>query len=437
MNISIRNIIFYSFLLMPLSFKISFFDGIYLYPQDIVFIVLLPIILLKYKYLKYNYSYLYIFIALQIMMLSTLIANMLSIDISSLFKVIKYSIYVFMVFVLINYSFKDFITKFNIIATITMSFNLLIFGINYILSGQSFNQFILLAMWDNNYIPAGFSNIVFNLNSFEFFKTTGAHGIFGSYIVLIIVLNIYLFQYNKKSFVIILNLILGILSLSILPSRESLLLLVVTYLIYLVSLLYKKKYYPVLVNLGTVFILLSVLLSVLFYFDISLSVIDKIIYSLESISSSGGEANVSMRFNTWYLLLLSITLQPFYLIFGVGYNKVSFIELLQYPSSIGIESNIGTYASIPESFFLQFLSYGGLFSFLLSMLFFVTIIYYLIRNLNYNGFIIYFLGFTIGLFITNNTGSSMLSDLFFCQYALFYIYLKKVVNEKKYFTHNS
>jgi O-antigen ligase len=174
------------------------------------------------------------------------------------------------------------------------------------------------------------------------------------------------------------------------------------------------------------FFLFSVVTYILI-FNVSIGIINKINHTITSFLESGEETNISLRFKTWNLIFSSYSLYPAFLLLGYGYNSENFSHYLSKTNYyyFGYDS----YASVPENLFLMFLSYGGIFAFLTLLLFFVILLYqtYLARNRSLLAKLLYFL--SVSLFLTNNTGGSLLSDLFLTQFGLVYFWI--LINDAK------
>src|SRR5690606_438234 len=150
-------------------------------------------------------------------------------------------------------------------------------------------------------------------------------------------------------------------------------------------------------------------------YNIELSIIHKVENMISGLKSSGGDGSMNMRFTTWGMILYMLLSYPFFLLIGTGFNPTYFANSLD-----SISSHFdGRYVSVPENLFLMFLSYGGLLAFLFICLFF----YGLYVNLKKNKYVnegMFLASFLLGLIITNNTGGSMIAELFLTQFGLVY-----------------
>ncbi|WP_161891112.1 O-antigen ligase family protein [Pontibacter russatus] len=428
MRLSLNSIIYYSLLTLPVSFKIEFAEGVYLYPQELIIaIVVVLIIIFDYRQLfvlpKFISPYLYYFASVLLILVCTLISFSNFIDIAGLFKTLKYLLYIIAVLLVSRNNLAGFIASFNKIAFYSILITLVIYAFRWYTFTGTTGEYFYLTTWDVNYVPSGLSNLNFDPRTLSFTRSAGNHGVYGSYLVLIYLLNLHLLLTgNKKEGgrSSILLIILVVISLSLLTSRESLLIFLLVNLCFfskdLLKLRLKKVYLYFLLAL-------SVFLVVILVNDVNIGLINKIEYTLRSITESGGEQNINLRFNVWILILLSYILFPFHLLIGYGYNDFNFTYFLKETNSyFGMYDN---YASVPESLFFIMLAYGGIIALFSILFFFISLLFRLSRLSRYSSLYELFFYFSVGLFITNNTGGSLMSDMLLAQFSLFYIFIHK------------
>ncbi|MDQ3534659.1 MAG: oligosaccharide repeat unit polymerase [Bacteroidota bacterium] len=366
---------------------------------------------------------------LLIMLASSFISLINYVEIGGIIRIFKYIMYVGAIFSLSKYNFHLFIKIFNNVALISISTTLLIYLYQFFTFDGSFTLFVHYTTWDRNFVPSGFSNLNLNIFDLSFSRSGGNHGIYGTYLVLVIMVNFNNFLDSKlkpgfKNYFLI---VISLINISLISSREALLVLIVVFALYgihqLINLRINKMYYY------GIFIFL-LFISLVFIYNIDIGIINKINYTISALSESGGEYNISARLNVWTLILMSYTLFPIYFFVGYGYNESNFNFYLTQTNEHYY--SFAYYASIPESLFLTFLGYGGILSLSLLLLFFLAMLRFGWKNYNRSTFHKLFFYFTIGLIISNNFGGSMLSDMLFAQYSLVYLWLNKNQNLGNY-----
>lgn len=432
MKVSLSRAIFFLLITLPLSFKIKVSEEILVYPQDLI----LPAILLFFLFFKSNglswlnknyfKPYYYLLAGLTLVGLLTLFSFINIFSVGGLLKTFKYLVYGFAILLVSKYHFSRFIASFIHVGMLTVGITLAIFFYHFSVSGVTVQEFYHRSMWLNEIMPTGFSNTYLNMDTFKFERLGGNHGIYGSYLVLLYLTLVGYTKYLNKGFNLrtLLKLLLIIFNLALLTSRE-------TFLIFLVVNLYifKDSIRSRIKSRDFIFVGIFIIgiCGYLLFSETELVIISKIRYTINSFLEGGEEGNISLRFNVWKLTLLSFLLNPWHLLIGYGYNTPnyeSFLEQTNQYFSLNLK-----YPTVPESFFFFFLAYGGILCLLLALLFFLelTLKTYQIRRTSILAGTFFI--FTLTLFVTNNTGGSMLSDLLFTQYSLVYIFLQKG-NEK-------
>ena len=297
--------------------------------------------------------------------------------------------------------------------------------INY---GGSMAEFLNASIWRNELIPTGLYNYVLSIPKRGFYESGGTHGVYGSYLVIVFFVNYQIYSQKKQTISLIL-LLISLFNILILTSRESFLLLSI--LVISVGLndfrrLKLKKIYIYMLSI----ILVSVLL--LMYLNINIGIINKLSYTIDSIDTTGTEGNIHARFILWTVLISAVLINPLFFLIGTGYNASNYQHLLsETANQIGEYKNFN-YFDTTENFFFLFLVYGGVISLFLSILFWLGLLVKLKSVLTYSLAHYMFFFLTLGLVITNNTGGSMLSDMFMIQYGLVYIWLAKLADNQKY-----
>ncbi|GAA4295888.1 O-antigen ligase family protein [Aestuariibaculum suncheonense] len=425
----IQNKIFWLLLIVPLCFKIEILPSVIIMPQEVI----LPILIGLYFLAKGKFNtkmsiismpYIYLLMALILTLILTVFSLFYSFDLVGLLKIIKYSIYVIAIIIISNYTPTNFIKILNKITITTIVLTLIIFYLNKIESGKIWATYVAMATYVSSYMPTGFSNRVLNLQSGSFVIYSGNHGIYGSYLALILFFNFSsILRSKRKNFLGLLTIILCFINLMLLTSRETFLLIFITIFTYSFYYVSYKKFNPS--KLVSVFILFVLFLLLIIwavnYFDIELSIINKVENSIRKFREEGGDGSVDVRLNTWLLILIFLFTNPLRVIFGTGFNPTLFREKIDFVASQN--PDIGKYVGIPESLFLQFLSYGGIVSLFFIFLFFYSLYknVWKVKNISVNGMFIPF--FLLGLFVTNNTGASILAELLMTQFALVYVFI--------------
>lgn len=430
----IVQLIYVLLIIIPLSFKFELYPNIIVYPQEL----LLPFLILAYLFLnrgkiKYNdylQPYYFQLAALAVIVLATVISFFSYFEIEGLLKLFKYILYIISVIIVAEAKFLTFLKAFNRIAFITIVLGLIIFVFNKFNTGLSWATYMHEATWKAELMPSGFSNLIYSFPLNEFTRYSGNHGIFGSYLVLVYLINICMI-FSKKQLASkfnILIVVLALINISLLTSRETLLVFLVSnflaILIYFTIGRFKLSYFLGLMVLAFV---CSTIFIFLWNADINIVLINKLKYTIESFQETNQEANISTRFAVWQLTLLSFLQSPLQILTGYGFNRSNYVEALQ-SANIYYGKNLD-FVGIPESYFFTMLSYGGLFALFLGSMFFLVMIKQLIRKDLFSSiFGRVFLCYIIGLFITNNTGASVLADLLLVQLGLTYLWIIK--NEK-------
>lgn len=431
----IAQLIYALLITIPISFKFEIFLNIIIYPQELILPFLIFVYLFlsggKIKYFNYLQPYYFQLGALAVIVLATIISFFSYFEIEGLLKVFKYMLYIVSIIIVAETKFISFLRTFNGIAFITIVLGLIVFIFNKFNTGLSWENYIQEATWRAELMPSGFSNLIYSFPLNGFTRYSGNHGIYGSYLVLVYLINICTIL-NKKQGANKLNILIIILTLiniSLLTSRETLLVFLVTnllsILIYFTVGRFKLSYFVGL--LGLTFIC-STIFIFLWNADANIVLLNKLKYTIESFQETNQEANISARFAVWQLTLLSFIQSPLQILIGYGFNRSNYVDALQSANTY-YEKHLD-FIGIPESYFFTMLSYGGLFALLLGSMFFLTMINHLIRKDLFSS--IYgrvFLCYIIGLFITNNTGASVLADLLLVQLGLAYLWIIK--NEER------
>lgn len=255
-------------------------------------------------------------------------------------------------------------------------------------------------------LSSGMSNRAFDLSTLKLVQLPGlAHGIWGSYCVLIFIVACSLYS-NKK---ITLTLFLGVVflfsvNMVISVSREALLILSLILFSYL-CMPQRKNIYKFIIIFCTVGLITGVWL-----YGESLPIVQKLVYTANSVSADGTEGNIQLRLNTWsaYFQFIGENLQYFFA--GLGLSPDNFYNHVKYFSE-------GQIVPVPESALVYMQAYGGLLS-SISLVILFRIAYKQINTRSEYKLIKYFF---LGILVTNLFSSvSMFSDLLYAHLCLVY-----------------
>ncbi|WP_040396601.1 O-antigen ligase family protein [Cesiribacter andamanensis] len=410
-------------------------NGLIFYPQEFLLPVLLLLYLILNKF-KLNYAahlqpYYFLLAALGVILLSSSVHLYFYPESTGFFKTVKYLLYVFCIVAIADYDgFDRFLVQFNKIAFWVIVLSLMGFLYSKHSSGLSWGSFMQRATWKAELMPSGFSNLIYNFSSGSFVRYTGNHGIYGTYLVLIYLLNIgsifsESIQTTRLNYVL-LGLVL--INLGLLTAREALLVFVVLNMLalflYFTTTRFKLKH---LVGSMMAIAAAVCLLVVLWNLDVNIVLINKLKYTMASYEHSGGEANISARTGVWMLTLYSFAMTPWRLLTGYGFNRESYIAALEKTNAF-FDLHL-TFAGVPESYFFTLLAYGGVLALLFGVFYFLIMFYQLrtpaIRKTLFGRLLFCFM---IGVLLSNNTGASVLADLLITQLALAYMF---IVNHAK------
>ncbi|MDN5284315.1 MAG: hypothetical protein JWR38_589 [Mucilaginibacter sp.] len=266
-------------------------------------------------------------------------------------------------------------------------------------------------------ISSGMSNRGFDILSFQLVQLSGlAHGIWGSYCVLIFILAVSLKKTGvisgKQLFIVG---VLFFINIVITISRETILVLII---IYALSFLRSKISILKRALIVGSFIMIIIAIAI---WGSSLPVVQKISYTYEALSESGSEGNFSLRVNTWQAYFTFLGSHVEYIFMGLGLSPDNFYNHISNYTHQEI-------VSVPESAMVYTQAYGGIFSFL----FFFTLIITAAFKINKNSAYKLIKYFFIGILITNVMSSvSMFSDLLYAHLCLIYGLLIVKNNEIK------
>jgi len=388
--------------------KIKIIGGVYMYLLEIILLATVPLFFIRPQiYLKFKMQR-YLFCMSFSIFLITCISNLIYFDPIGIAKAIKYFIYIPLVyFSYMYYKNRDISESMNQLINIgifAIAMNMIIYFYN--LSNFGFNN------WDINLLSSGLSNKYIDFTNLSINTlSVGSHAIWGNYCVLIFTLSIIarLKKYiNSKKFLLAISLSLGSILISV--SRTSLLTLSFVCIGFIISIYKGNWRISTRKSLWLILIVAIIVPIIMIYYD-KLAIVAKLLYTIDAFITYGKETNLQIRFNTWYLILLSFYYNPIHMVLGYGYNILFFNNILSEVASLNEFNHL--YASVPESLMFQIWAYGGV----ISLSFLLRFCYHLVNKVKRSilGLQIlhyYFIGIIFGDMIS---GVTLLSDLLYGQ----------------------
>lgn len=394
---------FLSFLLfLPLTPKLNISGNIYINPMEILLIIyiLFSVFIFRKNIFAIHQIQIFFLSIFVIELFFTIISLDHFFDITGIMKLIKYIIYLPVLYIGYKYMKYEYFKKIVLIGILAMIVNIIQFFYSVMVNGFS--------IWNIKSLSSGFVNKYIEISTLSLQTIqSGAHAIWGDYCVLIFTITFALFidkKINSKIFLFTVFLMLVNLSLSV--SRTSFLtLFVVLGLLSFYYLFIIKRIKKMFLWSGILFILALVFI-IINYGD-SIPAVQKILYTINSFQSSGQESNISARLEGWVVALYSLVQKPYTIFIGSGYNTDLFMSRLQQANEY---FGYTKFPSEPESFYLESLMYGGLFALMSLILFSYSVLKVSFKK--YTTISLYFGFFFIAEIIVNITsGSNMKGDL--------------------------
>lgn len=402
----LEKVLLYLAVLIPCMPKIEIAEGITMYMYEIVALVSFPLL---FRYVKFEIqkTLMYLWI---VVLISTILSCIFVFSSGGLMRCIKEIIYIplmLLAFKNKSISLRGFVYVF-MISFMANAFFLVSNGITS----------LELDIWNSDMLSSGFSNKIFSFSSLSVevnHSTGGAHGIWMGYNALAVCVSYIAYKRKEISKILfIMSFLMGAFDALISVSREGLIYFICLF-IGLSSDFMKIKGNKIKAAMIILFFLLVITYVVISYGE-NLAIVQKILYTQESIQSSGNESNITMRIGAWMIYFLSIIHNPLHFILGYGFNQDYYI----YMNKAVISGYNGDFVTIPESFFIEFAMYGGVFALILGIIFWVKLFKFT-RSLlsNYTSRVIKWLLF--GLLIGNLlSGASIISDLLYSQLLIAY-----------------
>lgn len=412
----INEFILFIALITPCMPKIAFTEKISMYILEILLLIFFPFLIRKNFFLKTTLLFFWLCICA-----STILSFIYGpFEMGGAMRCIKGIIYLPLIYIASTsekYSYNNMPLILIIAAIINIIF--------HVLNGFDINN---LNIWDSELLMSGLSRWSFSLTSGQFVTHSagGSHGIWGDYCVLALCAAWLSFLSKKISKqIFIFSFIATVGSLSIAVSREAFIVLICLISFYLLA----NSIQDGKIHISTkaylyIVILIMICTWIVIKYGEHLALVQKMIYTIESVNDSGKEQNINLRVGAWIVFGLSLLHNPWAFFTGYGFNQENYIECIKDLDGI---KNID-FVTVPESFFVQAWSYGGIICLIYAFIFWINI-YRLFKSEkeHIRRFLLY--GLLIGLLIANTlSGAAIISDLLYGQFLIFIGFL---IKEKK------
>ena len=401
----IVNLILLLVLVTPCIPKIGF-NNITIYPSEIL-LLLFIIPLIKFNKFKIQKDLFYIWLLITI---STLYSFVNNIDFGGLMRCIKEIIYIPILY--IAYKQESIQLKHLSYIFIIASIINLIF-----LFSQGFN-FNSINIWDKELMSTGLSNRYLDLTSLTIHTLpNGSHGIWGNYCALILCGTIIAYKWKQINLSLLSVVFIFVcLNLALSVSREA----TISFFLVCIAFFYsesnikgKIKIRPKFIVIASIIII--ALIWLIYKYGEKMLIVQKILYTMDSINDTGNESNIQLRINGWIVFFESLAKYPFMILSGYGYNLENYSSFLDFAR---IKYG-NTFVALPESFFIQNFCYGGFICFLLGFKFWKHL-YEIIKNTREKYMRQISFGLFYALLFTNTfSGASIVSDLLYGQVLIF------------------
>lgn len=409
-------------LLLPIIPKIRIENGIYINPLEIflIFYIIIAIFIFKKNIFTIHQIQMFFLNIFIIEVFFTILSWANIFEPIGMFKLIKYIIYIPVFYIGYKFVYEKHLVKIINIGIFAMFLNIVFFVYNLITKEFS--------IWNINLLSSGFVNRYFDFSSLSL-KTikSGAHAVWGDYCVFIFMLSLALFMDKKIQIkILFIVFLLTINNLLISVSRTSLLTMFL--FLTMVSIYYLfiiKRIKKIFLWGGIIFIFFISYIYISYgdYFP----AIQKILYTLSSFKSSGQESNISARLQIWILSLYSLFLHPETIILGSGYNKDLFLNKI---NEANIYFGYHKFPSVPESFYLESMMYGGIIS-LISLIIFSYLALKISFKSKSNLGRYFGLFFFVEIIANITSGSNMRSDLLMFNILLILGFITRIIQKDK------
>lgn len=394
-------------LLTPCMPKVAFAEKVSLYPVEILLILVFPFLIGRSFYLKKQLLFFG-----GCILLSTLFSFSYGpLDVGGAIRCIKGMIYIPLIYIAYTstkFSYRDIGNVLIPAAIINVVF--------YISQGFRFSE---MNIWNSEMLVSGLSRWSYVVTSNRIVvQPGGSHGIWGNYNVLALCAAWLAFESGKtKKLIFLGSLLAATASLSLAVSRESLIVFVCLLGGYLLGSSIKNGRLNISFStylFMTVFVV-SIVWVVMEYGEY-IALFQKMQYTMDSVNDFGTERNAQLRLGAWYMFLTSLIEYPWAIFTGFGFNSENYSEYLREVASM----NKGVaFVTLPESFFIEALAYGGVLCFITAIKYWRKIyLIFKVESIQIKKFLLK--GLFVGLLIANTiSGASMISDLFYGQFLIF------------------
>ena len=281
-------------------------------------------------------------------------------------------------------------------------------------------SFSFIDIWDGEKMASGMSNCVLNVSTMSISKIegAGAHGIWGNYCSLMVCAALFAYKNNQISLkFLIVVFACTLMNFVMSVSREAFISFAFVVLFYFIANNFnKRKKFRISPKYFLLFIVFIVgLVSIVKKYGDNIAIVQKIIYTQQSVSDMGTEGNVQLRINGWKVFFTSLWYNPIKVLIGYGYNIENYITYLTFD----IARDRTSYVSLPESFFVEMIFFGGFFCLLYGIKFWKDL-KKIINKIESKTNRLILLGIFWGLLCVNTfSGASIISDLLYSQFLIF------------------
>lgn len=414
----LEKIILFFVLLIPCLPKVMVSEGITMFPAEFLLLVAFPIIAKGTIQTKIQKNMLIVWLFI---LFATCVSFIYIPNIGGLLRCYKEIIYTPILWL----AFKNAKLKF----THLLYFFIIACIVNFsLLASLGFNL-ANYNIWDTDVLSSGMSNRYISLPSFEIGRLPGgSHGIWLEYNVLCCCFLYFAIRYEKASkWLAYVVLAFFIANLAISASREGLISSFFFGIGYLISNSVKNN--RISFKFSTIAVLvvaISIVTGVILYFGDSLGMVQKILYTVDSVKDNGQESNITLRINAWKVCFLSFIEYPYMLLIGYGFNTEFYSSFITWVA----KDFRGNFVAIPESFFVECLMYGGIGCLIFGLKLWKSIYSFFVsfKNLKIKYIL---LGVFAGLLFGNTfSGATIISDVVYSQFLILIGILMR--NKKEY-----
>lgn len=404
MSKAIKDLIVFFALLTPCMPKIGISEEITILPIEILLFLLFPFIL---KYNKFRVQRLLYGVWVTILV-STLLSCIMIPNLGGVLRGIKELIYIPIAYV--TY-------KCNWLSWKHISYSFICAScISFVFLASAGFSFSSMSIWDNSLLLSGMSNKYLDVRSFSIVNIDrGAHGIFSNYCSLALCSTF--IAYRKKEIrkivlIIVLLLVCSCVGMSV--SREG---LIVFFSVIASFVFCKFKEGKIRTHIG-LYLFITFFLLVIIYvineYGENIALVQKLLYTQQSVEDSGEEGNIALRIGGWAVFFRSLFYYPYMAIIGYGFNNMYYESFLDFARLYKFR-----YVTGPESFFVECLMYGGIIALFFGIRWWRQI-YIIICKVSDGNIKFFSKGLFWGLLFVNTfSGASIVSDMLYCQFLVF------------------